>query len=163
MTSDTYVIDTSSLIELHRHQPRDVFPSVWARLEKLIREGRLIAPREVLEEIDHSDDQLSEWARGRQDLFCAESKGQIGFLQDIVERYPAITKDTGEHDADPWVIALALERMRSPQKTLSPVRATVVTEERIRGNQVRIPLVCREYGIDAIRIQDMFRNEGWRF
>jgi len=44
MTS-VYVIDSSSLINMHRQIPRDVFPSVWGRPESEINAGRLIAPR----------------------------------------------------------------------------------------------------------------------
>ena len=58
MTSNYYIIDSSSLIELNRHNPIDVFPTVWQKIESLISKGFLIAPKEVLYEIIERDDQL---------------------------------------------------------------------------------------------------------
>jgi len=55
--------------------------------------------------------------------------------------------------------------IRSSQSTLDEVKLKriVVTEEKIRGNKVRIPSVCQEYNVEAIDILDMFRKEGWTF
>lgn len=36
MTITKYIIDTSSLIELNRHNPMDVYPGVWKNIENLI-------------------------------------------------------------------------------------------------------------------------------
>jgi len=61
MTSNCYIIDTSSLVKLNRENPLDVYPSVWKKLETLVAAGRLIAPKEVFNEISQNDDQLSKW------------------------------------------------------------------------------------------------------
>ena len=53
--------------------------------------------------------------------------------------------------------------IRSPQTTLVQVKRIVVTEEKLRGNKVKIPYVCQEYTVEAIDILDMFRMEGWKF
>jgi hypothetical protein len=45
MTSNCYIIDTSSLIELNKHNPMDVYPGVWQKIEQLINKDRLLAPR----------------------------------------------------------------------------------------------------------------------
>ncbi len=58
-----FCIDTCALIDLwRRYYPPDVFPGLWADIEKLIGQGRLIAPREVLEELRGVDDEMLEWA-----------------------------------------------------------------------------------------------------
>lgn len=36
MTSNCYIIDTSSLIELNKHNPMDVYHGVWQKIEQLI-------------------------------------------------------------------------------------------------------------------------------
>ena len=46
-----YIIDASSLIELERNNPIDIFPSVWKSLENLIKQGYLISHKEVYKEI----------------------------------------------------------------------------------------------------------------
>jgi hypothetical protein len=51
----------------------------------------------------------------------------------------------------------------SPQTTLVEIKRIVVTEEKIRGNKIKIPFVCNDFGIEAIDILDMFRVEGWKF
>ena len=62
MTLNYYIIDSSSLVKLNRYNPLDVFPSIWKNLEKLASNNRLLAPKEVLNEIKEDDDQLSKWA-----------------------------------------------------------------------------------------------------
>jgi hypothetical protein len=58
-----YCIDTCALIDLwRRHYPPDVFPGLWEDIERLVNQGRLIAPREVLEELRGVDDEILEWA-----------------------------------------------------------------------------------------------------
>ena len=36
MTKNYYIIDTSSLVELNKHNPMDVYQSVWKKMEQLI-------------------------------------------------------------------------------------------------------------------------------
>lgn len=163
MTVTWYVIDTSSLIELNKHNPMDVYPGVWTRMEQLIGQGRLHAPKEVYHEIGQMDDRLFEWSKDQIEMFIETTKGQIAIVREILADYPGLIHTDRKYDADPWVIALTVEMVRSPQRTLVGVRRIVVTEERIRGNKVRIPFVCRELGIESIDILDLFRTEGWKF
>ena len=163
MTSNTYIMDSSSLIELHRHNPMDVYPSVWKNLEFLIKKRLLMAPKEVLNEIRERDDHLSRWAKDHQDMFRDPSEEQVKNLQDILKRYPAMVKERGKYDADPWIIALALETAAGAQRTLVPMTMVVVTEEKIRGKKIKIPFVCKKYNIKTVDIIEMFRIEGWKF
>jgi len=163
MTSNHYIIDTSSLIELNRHNPIDVFPSVWKNMESLISKGLLVAPKEVLNEIIERDDQLSKWAKKQNNFFREPTEKQIKILKGILKDYPSLVKDDRRHDADPWVIALAIEMASSSQKTLTPIKRIVVTEEKLRGDKIKISLVCQKYNIESIDILDMFRIEGWKF
>lgn len=161
MISNQYIIDSSSLIELNKHNPIDVFPTVWQRLESLISMELLIAPKEVLYEIRNGDDQLAEWAKEQSGLFKDPTPKQIEIVRDILKQYPSMVKEDRKYDADSWVIALAIEM--NSQQTLTPITRVVVTEEKLRGNKIRIPLVCQKYNIETIDILDMFRIEGWKF
>lgn len=162
MTSNHYIIDSSSLMELNRHNPLDVFPTVWNKIESLITRGLLSAPKEVLNEIKEGDDQLAEWAKKQNKLFKEITQKQIEIVKDILKEYPSLVKEKRKYDADPWVIALAIELSTSSQKTLAPVKRIVVTEEKLRGNKVKIPYVCQKFNIKSIDIIDMFRIEGWK-
>ena len=163
MTSNNYIMDTSSLIELNRHNPIDIFLSVWKNMESLISKGLLVAPIEVLNEITERDDQLAKWAKEQTSFFRAPTQRQIEILKDILKAYPSMVREDRKYDADPWVIALAKEMITAPQQTLTSIKRIVVTEEKLRGEKVRIPYVCQKYNIDSIDIIEMFRIEGWKF
>ncbi|MHB8359569.1 MAG: DUF4411 family protein [Thermoplasmataceae archaeon] len=163
MTSNIYIMDSSSLIELNRHNPIDVFPSVWKNMESLISKGLLVAPTEVLYEITERDDQLAKWAKIQTSFFRAPTQKQIEILKGILKAYPSMVREDRKYDADPWVIALAIEMTTDSQQTLTPIKRIVVTEEKLRGEKIRIPYVCQKYNIDSIDIIEMFRIEGWKF
>ncbi len=163
MTDNCYIIDTSSLIELNKHNPMDVYPGVWQRIEQLINTGRLLAPKEVFYEIGNIDDQLHSWSKMQDNLFVEPTLKQIEIVKNILEKYPSLIDINRKYDADPWVIALAIELVNSPQMTLITIKRIVVTEEKIRGNMIKIPFVCQGYKIESIDVIGMFREEGWKF
>ena len=163
MTYNCYIMDSSSLIDLNKHSPIDVFPSVWKNLKSLISQGRLVAPLEVLNEITQMDDQLYKWVKEQTNLFREPTEKQIEIVKDILKTYPSMVKEDREYDADSWVIALAIEMKSNPQQTLLQKEIIIVTEEKIRGERVRISYVCQKYQVDSIDIIEMFRIEGWKF
>lgn len=163
MNSNCYIIDTSSLIHLNKYNPIDVFPTIWQKLELLISERRLLAPKEVLYEINEKDDQLAKWAKHQPSLFKDSTPRQIEIVKDILRQYPSMVKEYKTHDADSWVIALTIEMASSSQQTLTPIKRIVVTEEKLRGDKIKIPWVCEKYDIETIDILHMFRIEGWKF
>ena len=161
-----YVIDSSSLIELNRRYPIDVFPTLWKNVEDLINDGYLISHKEVFKEISVMDDSLNKWAKKQKRLFRELDEKQMEIVREILKKYPSLAKSDNESAAaDPFVIALAVEMGSDPQKTLtSSVKGRIiVTEERLRGNRVRIPFVCKEYNLECINIIEMCRVEGWKF
>lgn len=158
-----YVIDTSSLVELNKHNPIDIYPSVWNKMEELVKKGRLVAPREVLFEIELMDDQLKDWSREQNKMFVEPADRQIEIVKEILRKYPSLIDINRKYDADPWVIALTVEMVTDPQRTLTEIKRIVVTEEKIRGNRIRIPLICKDYNVEFLDIIGMFREEGWRF
>ncbi len=165
-TINYYVIDTSSLIELNRRYPIDVFPTLWKNVEELIEKGLLISHKEVLKEISYRDDALKEWAKSHKKLFRDLTPKQIEIIKEILKKYPSLAKSNNEKAAaDPFVIAMAVELKNDPQGILIPTakERIIVTEERLRGNRIRIPFVSQGYGIECINIIEMCRVEGWQF
>jgi rRNA maturation endonuclease Nob1 len=163
MTSNCYIIDTSSLVKLNRENPLDVYPSVWKKLEGLITAGRLIAPKEVLNEISQNDDQLTKWVKKHRKMFKEPTQKQIEIVQQILKDHPSLIDVDRKFDADPWVIALAIEMATSTQKTLFKIKRIVVTEEKLRGNRENMPFISAKLSIEAIDLITMFRTEGWKF
>ncbi len=161
-----YVIDTSSLIELNRKYPMGVFPGVWTKVEKIIQDGLLVSPEEVLMEIERGDDELKEWAKKQKKLFKKLNIKQIVIVNEILKKYPKLAKSESLTPvADPFVIALAVEMETDEQTTIIETirKRIVVAEESLVGKKVKIPLVCQDYGIDCIYLIDMFKNERWQF
>lgn len=158
---DIYVIDSSSLIELNKHNAMDVYVSVWKNMNKLIESERLLAPKEVLNEIQNYDDTLAKWAKLQKKLFVEPTARQIEIVQKLLKEYPSLINVDAKYSADPWVIALAISLQE--QKTLFNIKRIVVTEERLIGNKIRIPFVCNQKSIEYVNIVGMFRAEGWKF
>ena len=163
MTNNVYIVDTSSLVKLNRNNPIDVFPSIWEKLKLLSDNNRLIAPKEVFNEIKQNDDMLSKWAKQQKKMFKEPTQKQIIIVQEILKDYPALIDAERKYDADPWVVALAIEMSSNQQTTLVTIKRIVVTEEKLRGNQIKIPFVCNQKSIEAIDVVELFRTEGWKF
>ena len=160
-----YVIDSSSLIELMRTNPIDIYETVWKKIDELIDGGRLVSPEYVRDEIRRGDDDLKKWANRRRKMFKSPTSSQIKRVAEILTEFPGLahsSKDTT--DADPFVIALASEKERMAIEDFgTATERIVISEEKVRGNEHKIPLVCQHYKIRCIGIHEMFREEGWRF
>ena len=48
---DKYVFDANIFINLHQRQPRDIYPSVWNKIDELMANGTIISSREVYDEL----------------------------------------------------------------------------------------------------------------
>jgi len=162
---DIYCIDTSSLIEMKDKYPQDVtlFKKVWKNMDNLCKEQRLIAPVEVLKEIEQGDDELKRWAKGKgKKIFVKPDKKQSEKMKEILTKYIflANSEKPGPNAADPWLIALAIVKNEERRGQLFPDKYLVVTEES-KTRENRIPFVCRIYNIECINLIELFRKEGW--
>jgi len=145
-----YVIDTSALIDLWKLHPRDIFPTLWGNVERLIHEENLIAPRQVLEELKRQQDALLVWAR-EQRIFTDLDAEQVLFVTEIESRFPSLVDHQKQTpDADPFVIALSKGWI-------------VVSSESFRPTKPRIPDACAYYKLECLSLFDFFRKCGWQF
>ncbi len=158
-----YIIDSCSLIDLNRHNPIDIFPGLWKKIGDLINSDAMVSHIEVYNEILQQDDILAEWIKKYKKMFKGVTPKQVELVSQILKKYPSFVKIDKQYDADPWLIALAKEFIDSPQQTLLNVKRLIVTEESSRGNKIKIPFVCKEFGIETINRIEMFRQEGWKF
>lgn len=153
-----YCIDTSSLLHAwFRAYPPKRFSSVWAALDRLIDEGRLIASIEVLNELKKKDDDVFAWARERKDTLFQEIDDDVqeGVVR-IMQAYPKLV-DTGKGKSggDPFVIAQALA---------STPRLVVITQESGgSADKPKIPYVCTQEGIRHIDLLTLIEEEDWSF
>ena len=152
-----YCMDTSSLIHAWRRAyPPNRFPKLWAEIDTLIDEGRLMASIEVYLELQKKDDEVCEWAKTRKETMFREiDEDTQAALVGIMAAYPKLVDtSTGKSGADPFVIALAS----------CPPKATVVTQEGVGSQKSpKIPYVCQQEGIQCINLLAMIDAEDWVF
>lgn len=147
-----YIIDTCSLTTLQRVYPVDVFPGVWALMEKLADTGVIGSIEDVFEELKVQDDGLSKWAKERQKMFLSLDENiQVHVSKILSTHTTLIDLKKRKSGADPFVIATAITTC-----------SAVVTEEKPSGGppRTKIPDVCTAYGVKCITLLTMLRTEG---
>lgn len=149
-----YCIDTSSLIASWQERyPQENFPSFWDKMDKLIADGRLISPIDVLHEIKKRSDELHAWLRDRKNMFRELDEAVQIEASVILAKFPRLVGEKKlRSSADPFVIGLA--RVASCQ---------LVTDEKPTGNPNRpnIPDVCAKLNMNSIGILQLIRSEKW--
>ena len=150
-----YCVDSSALIDL-KHYPQDIFQTLWNNLEGTISQGLLIAPKEVLKELNRQDDEISRWAKQHTQMFIDLDICQTQELSNILKRFPNLPDFNKTHaDADAIIIALAKCKGWS-----------VITNEKHSRNpqgKPKIPDACDHYNIKCLSLFDFFRVQGWRY
>lgn len=147
-----YVLDTSAFATLRRVYPADVFPAVWALLDRLADEHAVVAPELVFAELAIIDDDASKWAKSHKGVFVPTDRDIQLEVRNIVGAHPSLVdlkkKKSG---ADPFVIALGSMR-----------KVPVVSEEKPSGGpqKMKIPDVCRAIKLECITVLEMLRREG---
>ncbi|MCY4554257.1 MAG: DUF4411 family protein [Candidatus Poribacteria bacterium] len=154
-----YSIDTSALIAaFHEHYPIKNFPSLWRKIESLIKNGRLKMSQIVFEEAMR-DTEIKQWCDENQlkpNFQVAIDESVQEKVSDVLSKFPRLVDNrTGKSGADPWVIALAL--------TIE--NCVVVTEENPTQseNRPKIPDACVHFHIEYIKIVDLIKRENWIF
>jgi predicted nucleic acid-binding protein len=150
-----YVIDTGALIDLWRRRyPRDVFRTLWEKIDEIIRVGELIAPEEVLGELLRQRDELAAWAK-KQKFFLDLDREQLEYVKDIMAKFPSLVDARStDPNADPFVIALAYSKGWAVISSENPGG---------KGPRKRIPDVCAHYGVKCMSLLDFFRDKEWNF
>ena len=154
-----YVVDTSSIQQLFGCYKRVRFPSLWTSFDEMVARGAITSIRHVMREISQRDKGNGEleWAKANSKLFPSFAENESLFLREIFEMprfrhvIPTNLRDT-EAAADPYLIARA-----------NTVEGMVITQERERGNRVRIPTICRQFDIKCGTLDDLMAAEGWSF
>jgi len=160
-----YCFNTGPFIEIGR-LPRRFFPGVWKRVEGLVRDSRLVSPREVLKELLARSDEIANWAKAQPGLFRPNDPELVRVAQDVLRDFPSLINPNkpGGGSADPFVIALArIGDAQGQQRLLDPYRCVVVSQERARSGKVNIPAVCAHYALTHSDINGVYDQEGWEF
>jgi hypothetical protein len=149
-----YAVDTCSFTQLVRSYPIEVFPGIWDKLEDMISDQLVCSVDEIYIEIIDQNDALAEWTKKNRNIFLPINEEIQMNVKDILKTHSnLIDLKKNMSVADPFLIAVAMMH-----------KCAVVTEEKPSGGPERskIPDVCRAYGIECIRLLEMFKEEGLR-
>lgn len=153
-----YIFDSNVLITLFRNFYRSRFPSLWQKFYAYVIDGQILSVREVMNEIEDRDDQLSKWAKQNRDIFTHPSTEELAFITEIfkVAHFQALVRTEerlkGKPVADPFVIAKA-----------KIIQGCVVSDEKLKPNAAKIPNVCEYFGVAHLNLEGFMEKENWTF
>lgn len=158
---NNYVVDTNVLITLMEYHPQDkpTYQAIWEDIENLIRDRNIFSTVVVYDEIMKylgKNDQLKKWAKSHKSRFFRSPDQETWQLaQEIIKKFPDLLDkkklQTGEPDADPFLIALAESE-----------GATIITQER-KDLPNRIPMIASYYNVKSIDLYGFFEERKLKF
>ena len=154
-----YVLDTGVISNLHKNYYRKRFVTLWEEFDQLVEEGKITSTREVLHELgDGSPGADLEWAEANIKLFATPDAKEGAFVAKIyaVAHFQAnIEKQKlykGGRNADAFVVARAYA-----------TGGTVVTAEHFKPHAVKVPNICKHFGVQCLDLEGFMEKEGWVF
>ena len=150
------VFDTSAYVNGRRdHYPAETFPSVWKLIGEAMDDGRVISPREVLNELRANDDDTSRWARERPGCFVAPSEDVPREAGAVLAMLP----NPGVRDgADPFVVAEAKVREFVVVTYEGRSFSGIATKNWSR----RMPGICQRLGVRCCTLPEALTTLGAR-
>lgn len=147
-----YVLDTTSWLTIEGHPAQN---QILNTLGRLILEGRIKGPRQVLEEMKKCATVL-EWLNQHKDIvFDAKNTPDYLLLAGrVTHQFPAMAgARTKKNRADPWVVALAIDLAHSPPATV------VVEETTAKRKNRKIPTACKHFDVPCMSLIEMLKAE----
>jgi len=137
---------------------------IWNLLDELFQSDKIISHDFVFKEISpdtKKPDYLATWIKDKKKYFFGITERQTILVTSILEKFPGIIDPDKESDeADPWLIALALEKRESEALSHGYLDYCIVSNESEKSSK-KIPAVCKEYGVPHLNIKDFFAANGW--
>ena len=159
-----YCFDTSAFVTLSRTSENiiELPKTLWEHLEAMMESGTIISHRLVFNEINSNSknpDFITKWIANKKDSFIDRTDVQIAEIPKIVKKFPALIDFTYEREqADPWLIALAIEK--SKEDTLFEICASVVVSQENPNSSKKIPAACKAFNIGHLSLRSFFDEIG---
>ena len=153
-STSKYCLDTSALIQpWNSYYSIALCPQYWDLLHGLAQQRIVFCTQLVAREIEKEDDELAKWIKQRPFLFWDVTPNVQHNLRKILASHRELVDVKKDRSmADPWVIAHAMTE-----------NATVVTKEGFAPRKIKIPDVCRDYGLRCIDDIEFVREIGITF
>lgn len=157
-----WIIDTSSVAEVRRSVENAQKANVFRSMSALVLDGKLVFPKQVVEELERTADSKSPDA---QYLWAKENEGNVTERAASLEEVKAVLKevptvldpdkDTGVDEADPYLLAIAV-RLRAEGKD-----ARIITQEhRDTPRKMSLSTASGVLGIPSVPLNAFLRFEG---
>lgn len=159
-----YCFDTSAFLALSRTDERviKIDDAVWKHIEKMMKGVGVISHRIVFDEImsgTKNSPFIVRWIKDKRSYFLPKSDAQISRVPDIVQRFPDLIDYGRESEqADPWLIALAIEK--SKEENLFEICVSLVVSQENPNSSKKIPAACKYFRIQHRSLREFFDEIG---
>ncbi|MBN1494643.1 DUF4411 family protein [Candidatus Peregrinibacteria bacterium] len=159
-----YCFDTSAFLTLSRTSENiiELPETLWEHLELMMKSSELISHKIVYDEISSKNknpDFITKWILNKKDYFLERTNTQIIEVSKIVKQFSSLIDINCEKEqADPWVIALAIEK--SKDDNLFEVFTSIVVSQESLTSTKTIPAVCKAFGIRHLSLRTFFNEIG---
>jgi hypothetical protein len=155
-----YVFDNCSLRVVCENYYPTRFPSLWAKFNSMVSDGKVVSVREVYKEVERWSPgrRLVQWAKENKEVFLPSTPEELTFVRQIfaVKHFQSLIQQRhileGNPVADPFVIAKA-----------KALNAAVVTQEAFAHGASKIPNICRHFGVECMDLEGFMERERWEF
>src|SRR5574343_539314 len=155
-----YCFETSAFVMLSRTSENiiQLLKELWEHLDEMMKGGEIISHEIVFEEISSgtkNPDFITKWIADKKNAFLKKSDFQLVEVSKIVKRFPDLIDTDQEHEqADPWLIALTIEKCKE-QNLFGKTDCTVVSLENPKSSK-KIPAVCKAFGVRHLSLKEFF-------
>lgn len=161
-----YFIDSSALITVNRFCPVRVFPDLWKHLEELFKQQKIFSHEMVYDEIVPSSgpkDEIGRMISRHKSSFYSITNRQGQLALQILANFPRLIDARAKKDeADPWIIALVIEKMEQENLFGKDSDYLIVSAESEKSDS-KIPAVCKFYKVRHLNLFQFFEDNGWEF
>ncbi len=163
---EIYCIDTSAFITMHRFYPFRMIPDLWAHIEDLFSQKKILSHKIVYDEIvpkSGKKDELAQWLFSYKHNFLSTSTRQLELVPKVLSKFPKLIDPESEKDqADPWLIALLIEIMEREGVFGEQSNYVMVTTESEK-RETKLPAACRYFNIRHINLFQFFNANKFEF
>ena len=164
--SRTYCVDSSIFITLNRVYTIGILPEdVWQLLNELFNSGRMLSHEFVFSEIcpdTTKPDFLAQWIKDKENFFHTVTVRQTQLVEQILAKFPELIDETKEiNQADPWLIALAIE-LRETTSLLQDFSTLTLVSNESGKSGVKIPAACVYFSVPHLNLKEFFEDNNWK-
>lgn len=152
-----WVVDSSALIEAKSIISIRNQWSAFKHLEQMVLEGRIAMPRQMIKEVTEvtHPDMPGAWAAGVRNSLKHPLDVEDDYITHVMRVAPdVVDPKKDKEDADPWVLALALEL------TSKQITTCIVTEDVVDRNRISIATACLRLDLDWCFTRDFLKHCG---